>query len=56
MADLNRTELETLLELGLQLKAEAREGTLEPALTRKVVGLLFEKPSTRTRVSFEAPA
>jgi ornithine carbamoyltransferase len=53
MADLNRTELESLLELGLRLKAEAREGTLEPALTRKVVGLLFEKPSTRTRVSFE---
>jgi len=56
MADLSRTELERMLELGLRLKAEAREGTLEPALSRKVVGLLFEKPSTRTRVSFETAA
>jgi ornithine carbamoyltransferase len=56
IADLSRTELESLLELGLRLKADAREGTLEPSLTRKVVGLLFEKPSTRTRVSFETAA
>jgi len=56
MVDLDRTEIERMLELGLRLKTEAREGTLEPALSRKVVGLLFEKPSTRTRVSFETAA
>ena len=54
MEDLNRTEIEELLELGLSLKAEARDGTTKPVLTGKVVGLLFEKPSTRTRASFEA--
>jgi ornithine carbamoyltransferase len=54
MEDLNRTEIEELLELGLKLKAEAKDGTTNPVLTGKVVGLLFEKPSTRTRASFEA--
>lgn len=53
MGDLNRGEVLALLELGLRLKAEARGGTLKQALTGKVIGLLFEKPSTRTRASFE---
>jgi ornithine carbamoyltransferase len=53
MGDVNRNEIQSLLELGLKLKAEARSGTLQRSLTGKVVGLLFEKPSTRTRASFE---
>lgn len=53
MADLNGAELEALLELGIRLKAEARAGTLKQELSGKVIGLLFEKPSTRTRASFE---
>jgi ornithine carbamoyltransferase len=53
MGDLNRAEIQELLELGVKLKAEARDGTIKRALTGKVVGLLFEKPSTRTRASFE---
>jgi ornithine carbamoyltransferase len=53
VADLNGAELKALLELGMKLKAEARGGTLRQELTGKVVGLLFEKPSTRTRASFE---
>jgi ornithine carbamoyltransferase len=53
MGDLNRAEIQELLELGVNLKAEARDGTMKQALTGKVVGLLFEKPSTRTRASFE---
>lgn len=53
MADLNREEIQSLLELGLKLKAEARGGQLEHPLMWKVIGLLFEKPSTRTRASFE---
>jgi ornithine carbamoyltransferase len=54
VADLSGTELEALLDLGLKLKADARAGSLKPDLTGKVIGLLFEKPSTRTRASFEA--
>jgi ornithine carbamoyltransferase len=53
MGDLNQVEVQELLELGLKLKAEAREGTIKRALADKVIGLLFEKPSTRTRASFE---
>jgi ornithine carbamoyltransferase len=54
MEDLNRAEIEQLLELGVKLKTEARDGATKPLLAGKVVGLLFEKPSTRTRASFEA--
>jgi len=53
MADLSRSEIQSLLELGISLKSQVRGGKLEPVLAGKVVGLLFEKPSTRTRVSFE---
>ncbi|NLW51103.1 MAG: ornithine carbamoyltransferase [Candidatus Brocadiaceae bacterium] len=42
-----------LLSLAHDLKARARAGTLEPTLRRKTLALLFEKPSIRTRVSFQ---
>jgi len=51
--NLDRTEIEGLLDLGLKLKTEAKEGALKQSLIGKVIGLLFEKPSTRTRASFE---
>jgi ornithine carbamoyltransferase len=41
------------MELAIKLKSDSRQGTLQPLLSNKVVGLLFEKPSTRTRASFE---
>jgi ornithine carbamoyltransferase len=53
MGDLSRSEIQDLIDLGIKLKAQAREGTLQHPLGGKVVGLLFEKPSTRTRASFE---
>src|SRR3989304_2247079 len=53
MSDLGREEIQSLMELAIRLKTEAREGTLKHHLSGKVVGLLFEKPSTRTRASFE---
>ncbi len=53
IADLGRSEIQSLLELGIMMKSQVRGGKLEPVLSGKVVGLLFEKPSTRTRVSFE---
>ena len=48
IADLTKTELHDLLELAAQLKA----GTKEPKCVNKVLGLVFSKASTRTRVSF----
>lgn len=48
MADLSSTELHGLLELAAQLKT----GTSQPQCPNKVLGLVFSKASTRTRVSF----
>lgn len=47
MADLSTEEMRSLLDLATQLKA----GKLRPRCN-KVLGLLFQKASTRTRVSF----
>lgn len=46
--ELSQAELNDLLDLALVLKNERRQNTLKD----KTVGLLFEKPSLRTRVSF----
>lgn len=48
MADLNSTELSGLLDLAAKLKT----GASQPKCPHKVLGLLFSKASTRTRVSF----
>jgi ornithine carbamoyltransferase len=53
MGDLSRGEIQSLIELAIKLKSDSRQGTLQRLLANKVVGLLFEKPSTRTRASFE---
>ena len=53
MGDLSQAEIQSLLDLGMKLKSDAKAATLKHSLTGKVVGLLFEKPSTRTRASFE---
>jgi ornithine carbamoyltransferase len=51
--ELSRDELDALLDRAAELKAgrAAREG--EDALAARSVALVFERPSTRTRVSFE---
>jgi ornithine carbamoyltransferase len=49
-AELDRDELESLLDRALELKVSPRTSN---ALDGRVVALIFERPSTRTRVSFE---
>jgi ornithine carbamoyltransferase len=49
--DLTDAELAELLDLSANVKATP--GDYEDRLHRKAVALIFEKPSTRTRVSFE---
>ena len=53
LADFTREELETLLETAKDLKLKAKRGEFPPLLKGKSLGMIFEKPSTRTRVSFE---
>ena len=54
MAALSRVEIEGLLTLASLLKVKQERGTSHRLLQGKTLGLLFQKPSTRTRVSFEA--
>jgi ornithine carbamoyltransferase len=53
VADLSTDELWGLLHLARDLKAEWQAGGNEPILKGKVLGMIFQKPSLRTRVSFE---
>ncbi len=51
--DLSAEEIDALLARASLLKEQWKKGELKPTLTGKTLGLLFDKPSTRTRVSFE---
>jgi ornithine carbamoyltransferase len=51
--DLSEEELESLLEMAASLKASRSSGDLPPLLSGKTLGMIFEKASTRTRISFE---
>ena len=53
LADLTPDELRGLLTLALELKEEWKDGGNHPVLKGKTLGLVFQKPSLRTRVSFE---
>jgi ornithine carbamoyltransferase len=52
--DLAAAEIESLFELASRLKAARRTGALQAPLAGKTLALVFEKPSLRTRVTFEA--
>lgn len=52
-ADFSPAELDGLLVLAAELKAQRAAGTEIPRLVGKQLALIFEKTSTRTRISFE---
>lgn len=51
--ELGRGELEGLIDYAIQLKKDRDQGRLTPTLVGRHLGLLFEKPSLRTRLSFQ---
>jgi ornithine carbamoyltransferase len=54
LGDFTGEALQALIDRALTLKAESRNGVRHQQLAGRKICLLFEKPSTRTRVSFEA--
>ncbi|MBX3324974.1 MAG: ornithine carbamoyltransferase [Nitrospira sp.] len=54
VATMPRTQVLALLRLARTLKKKQQQGVPHRLLRGKTLGLLFQKPSTRTRVSFEA--
>jgi ornithine carbamoyltransferase len=53
VTDLSRAELEAVLDLADDLKARRQRREQRHLLPGRSLGMIFEKPSTRTRVSFE---
>jgi ornithine carbamoyltransferase len=53
VSDLSSEEVWDLLRLAEDLKDEWKDAGNEPVLGGKILGMIFQKPSLRTRVSFE---
>ena len=51
--DFSKDEIIEILNLGLRIKKEAKARNFEPYLKDQKLAMIFEKSSTRTRVSFE---
>ena len=52
--DLSHQELQEIIDRAISLKKEHRSGKLNDSLKNKTLAMIFDKSSTRTRVSFEA--
>ncbi len=53
IGDLTKDEIFAIVQLAVRLKEERLQGTFSEGLQHKTLGMIFEKPSTRTRTSFE---
>lgn len=53
LSELTKQELYEILDLADELKKEVKNKEFKPYLKDKTLGLIFQKSSTRTRVSFE---
>ena len=53
VSDFSPTDIQSMLDLAIRLKKEHFNGGNAPVLKGKVLGMIFQKPSLRTRVSFD---
>jgi ornithine carbamoyltransferase len=53
LAELSTKEFLQLIDLSIKLKKDLKKGVTKPLLKNKTLSMIFQKPSTRTRVSFE---
>jgi ornithine carbamoyltransferase len=51
--ELESKEINNIIDLAIDLKKQQKKGKEKPLLQNKTLAMIFEKPSTRTRVSFE---
>jgi len=52
--DLSKDDFDLLFKRAAELKKRFKSGVTDRTLGGKTLGLIFDKPSTRTRISFEA--
>ena len=53
LMDLDKAQLKTLISRAIELKAMQKSGEIFEPFKNRVLGMIFDKSSTRTRVSFE---
>ncbi|MDH3278164.1 MAG: ornithine carbamoyltransferase [Nitrosopumilus sp.] len=53
LSELSQKEFSQLIDFSIKLKKELKAGGNKPLLKNKTLTMIFQKPSTRTRVSFE---
>lgn len=53
LGELSQKEFSQLIDYSIKLKKELKKGSNKPLLKNKTLTMIFQKPSTRTRVSFE---
>lgn len=51
--ELSQNEIQQLIQLAIKLKKQLKSAKTKPLLKNKTLAMIFQKPSTRTRVSFE---
>jgi ornithine carbamoyltransferase len=54
LMDFSKDEILEILNLAKKIKDDAKSGKHKDYMPKKILGMIFEKSSTRTRVSFEA--
>jgi ornithine carbamoyltransferase len=54
LKDYTKDEILEIIDLGLRIKTEVKNGIKKPYLEKQTLAMIFEKSSTRTRVSFES--
>jgi ornithine carbamoyltransferase len=53
LSELSKNEFLQIIDFSIKLKKESKNGKTPPLLKNKTLAMIFQKPSTRTRVSFE---
>ena len=53
LKDFSKEEILEIIDIGLEVKSNLKKGIYKDELSRQSLGMIFEKSSTRTRVSFE---